>query len=154
MRIWTLHPEMLYDPTDCKTYVANWSETLQGIGALQGKHKMHLNHPQLNRFKQLGNRCLEGLYSYLFWLKFDTLVTDKITPTGKYFKFDSQKIDYNLVNTKLKLPVSQKQVDFEVEHLNKKKIAKGLKPVTEVKLHPMFFINNNYKDCIEKGDRL
>ena len=115
MRAWTLHPSMLVETNN---YVANWSETLQGLGALQGKHKMHLNHPQLNRFKRLNN-IFEGLNTYLYYLYIDSLKT--LTITGKKFNFDIHKIDHRFVNLDLRLKVSQKQIDFELNHLNSKR---------------------------------
>ena len=150
MRIWTLHPSMLLETNN---YVANWSETLQGLGALQGKHKMHLNHPQLNRFKRLNN-ILEGLNTYLYYLYIDSLKT--LTITGKKFNFDIHKIDHRFVNLDLRLKVSQKQIDFELNHLNSKRIEKGLWDYdkSDVKLHLMFDIDNNYEDRIEKGDKI
>lgn len=152
MRIWSLHPELLYHEKDCKLYVANWSETLQGLGAIQGSHKMHLNHPQLNRFKQLRSRCLEGLYTYLYYVFEDSML--RKNPSGNSFKFDMDKINFWLVDYNLRIPVSQKQVDFEMVHLNKNRLARGLPIVTEVILHPMFYIDNDYVDIIEKGGRI
>ena len=152
MRSWTLHPELLHTDTDCKTYVANWGETLQGLGAIQGKHKMHINHPQLNRFKQQGVNCESAMYTFLFYLFLDS--RERLTPTGKRFKFDVSKIDIKKVNLDLTLPVSLKQLKFEINHLNSKRLEKNLPVVNEIKLHPMFYLDDNYIDVIEKGDKI
>jgi hypothetical protein len=151
MRTWSLHPSMLLESNN---YVACWSETLQGIGALLGKHKMHLNHPQLNRFKQLNDKCLVGLNTYLYWFYLDSLKRKK--KSGEPFTFDIHKIDHRLVDLDFKMKVSRKQLLFELELLNSKRVAKEIYSYKEsdIVIHPIFEVVDNYEDKIEKGDRI
>jgi hypothetical protein len=46
MRLWSLHPEYLYD----KGLVALWREGLLGLAVIRGSAGGYRNHPQLKRF--------------------------------------------------------------------------------------------------------
>jgi hypothetical protein len=142
MRIWSLHPSIL----DSKHLVACWSETLQGIGAIKGKHKMHLNHPQLNRFKDLKENMFKGLYTYLHYVYEESLI--------RGFKFDRNKLDENCIDLNFRMKLSCNQLRFEVEHLRKKLDVKELKlPCDFVMLqNPIFLLKFKYDDNIEKKD--
>lgn len=50
MRLWSLHPVYL----DKSAAVASWNEGLQAYDSSTGSGRMHLNHPQKERFKHFG----------------------------------------------------------------------------------------------------
>jgi hypothetical protein len=140
MRIWSLHPSIL----DGKHLVACWSETLQGIGAIKGKHKMHLNHPQLNRFKDLKENMFKGLYTYLYFVYEESLI--------RGFKFDRNKLDENCIDLNFRMELSYNQLRFEIEHLQQKLDVKELNYSSNLITlqNPIFILKLNYNDNIEK----
>lgn len=102
MRIWSLHPKYM----DAKGLVALWRETLLAKHVLEGKTKGYLNHPQLNRFKEL-KRPLDGINLYL------SFIFDEATLRG--YQFDKNKF---LKPKKIfKMKVNQGQLNFEWQHL-------------------------------------
>ena len=129
MRIWSLHPEYL----DVKGLVALWRETLLAKQVLEGKTKGYKNHPQLNRFKKSA-RSLDAINQYL--------ITVFEEATNRNYNFDKQKINWDA--GKIKLAVTQGQLDYEAKHLLQKlkqrdpKKYSELKSVTTFKVNPLF----------------
>ncbi|MUM17849.1 pyrimidine dimer DNA glycosylase [Mycobacterium sp. CBMA271] len=60
MRLWSLHPRNL----DAKGLVACWRETLLAQKVLEGRTRGYRNHPQLDRFKEIG-QPLDAIGAYL-----------------------------------------------------------------------------------------
>ena len=63
MRLWSIHPKYL----DTKGLVALWREALLAKKVLKGETKKYINHPQLNRFKELKNP-LPFISTYLLYI--------------------------------------------------------------------------------------
>lgn len=102
MRLWSLNPKYL----DSKGLVALWREALLAKNVLQGKTRGYKNHPQLNRFKESGhpinciNQYLEGVYK---------------ESLQRGYVFDKKK--YSSISQYYVLTVSDKQVEYELQHL-------------------------------------
>jgi hypothetical protein len=102
MRIWSLHPKYL----DSKGLVSLWRESLLAKQVLENKTKGYKNHPQLNRFKNSGD-ALSCINQYL------AAVYDNSVERG--FNFNKNKINPDFVPARL--PVTDKQIKFELKHL-------------------------------------
>jgi uncharacterized protein (UPF0335 family) len=130
MRIWSLHPSLL----DTKGLVALWRETLLAKHVLEGKTKGYTKHPQLNRFKALENP-ISAINYYL------SEVYKEAERRG--FKFDKKKIDWNF--QVIRMIVTDKQVEYEFQHLLKKLKTRDvvkfeqIKDCKEILLHPIFY---------------
>lgn len=129
MRIWSLHPKYL----DTKGLVAVWRETLLAKKVLEGNTNGYKNHPQLNRFKT--PHSLELINSYLYYIHKESIT--------RGYKFDFSKIEFS--SSKLFLPVTSGQIDFEFNHLRSKTKLRSpewyekLKDVKTPDTHPLFF---------------
>lgn len=130
MRLWSLHPRYL----DSKGLVALWREGLLAKKVLENKTKGYRNHPQLIRFKE--SPCtLTHINMYLH------SVCDEADLRG--YHFDRKKLS-RCRQSKVKLEVTDGQLDFEWKHLIKK--LKGRSPELYKKLknmavhdpHPLF----------------
>lgn len=127
MRIWSLHPKHL----DTKGLVALWRETLLAKHVLEGKTKGYKNHPQLNRFKEIG---LDAINQYLSIVYLDSV--------SREYKFDKNKINWNFEPKKI--TVTNGQIDYEVKHLLSKLSVRDITKYNELKsnadfeIHPIF----------------
>ncbi len=104
MRIWSIDLKWL----DSIGLVALWRESLLAKAVLEGKTNGYMNHPQLYRFKKSKNPlvCIE---TYLYYVLEES--------KSREFKFDRRKIRDNIVNESIKIPVSQGQLNYELELL-------------------------------------
>ena len=107
MRLWSIRLDWL-DPIGL---VALWRESLLAKAVLEGKTIGYKNHPQLFRFKSY-SRPLNAINTYMLYVK---LEGDK-----RGFRFNSSKIDSDLVDKDIKIAVSQRQLDYELQLLKKK----------------------------------
>jgi hypothetical protein len=129
MRIWSLHPKYL----DTKGLVALWRETLLAQHVLEGKTKGYKNHPQLNRFKK-SKYPLDSINQYLSEVYREA--------EKRSFNFDKQKINWTF--RKSKLPVTNGQLNYEVQHLLSKLKSRDhnkfqeLKSISVFDCHPLF----------------
>jgi len=129
MRIWSLHPKYL----DSKGLVALWRETLLAKHVLEGKTKGYKNHPQLNRFKN-SKYPIDLINQYLGEVYHEAL--------NRNFNFDKEKINWTFKKTKI--PVTNKQLVYEVEHLLTKLKKrdydkyKELITISSFDIHPIF----------------
>ncbi len=129
MRIWSLHPKYL----DTKGLVALWRETLLAKHVLEGKTRGYKFHPQLNRFKK-AKFPIDLINQYLSEV-FNEAVT-------RNFNFDRKKIDWTF--RKCKMPVTTKQLKYEVEHLLMKLKSRNYDKYEELNtkskfdIHPVF----------------
>jgi hypothetical protein len=116
MRLWSIHPGLL----DTKGLVACWREGLLAQAVLAGKTKGYKNHSQLLRFKQT---CEPILYigSYL-----RTIYGEAV---ARGYSFDKEKIIF--IRSFLSLPVTNKQLEFEFNHLQKKLMLRDEKKFRE-----------------------
>ena len=130
MRLWSIHPKYL----DCKGLTALWREALLAKKVLQGKTRKYLNHPQLDRFRELDNPLL-FINSYLLsvWKEADK----------RCYKFDKRKIGKT---ARKKMKVSKGQIEYEFRHL-KRKLKKRdyakyreLLKVKRIESHPIFIV--------------
>ena len=104
MRIWSINLGWL----DSIGIVALWRESLLARSVLEGKTKGYTRHPQLDRFKSSQN-SLAAIETYLYY------VLEEAKKCG--FDFDNGKIRNSLVDKSIKIPVSQGQLDYELELL-------------------------------------
>ena len=129
MRIWSIHPKYL----DAKGLVALWRETLLAQNVLAGNTKGYRNHPQLTRFKGKANP-LSAIGSYLRGVHNESIVRN--------YKFDQSKI--LTPKGRQTLPVNDKQIEYEQEHLLRKlkyrnpPLYKKWKSISNFDVHPMF----------------
>ena len=129
MRIWSIHPKHL----DAKGLVALWRETLLAKHVLEGKTKGYTKHPQLHRFKEHVSP-VECINYYLS----EVLLEAK----RRGYNFNESKVDRDF--QKHSLNVTNKQLDFERQHLLNKLKQRDKQRYTEVhaqknlELHPMF----------------
>ncbi|MEZ5046301.1 MAG: pyrimidine dimer DNA glycosylase/endonuclease V [Chitinophagaceae bacterium] len=129
MRIWSLHPSLL----DTKGLVALWRETLLAKHVLEGLTKGYKFHPQLNRFKE-STYPLDAIHYYLSEVYLEAQSRD--------FNFDKQKINWSF--QKVRIKVTQGQVEYEKKHLLSKLAIRDpqkeaeLNSMVKLKVHPMF----------------
>ena len=129
MRLWSVHPEYL----DAKGLVALWREGLLARKVLLGKTQGYRNHPQLQRFRETGSP-VTSIESYLH------AVVDEAD--RRDYHFDRSKLGPNRSSDAL--PVSEGQLAFEWQHLQKKlmvrdpKRAKGQSKILSPRVHPSF----------------
>jgi hypothetical protein len=141
LRIWSLHPKHL----DAKGLVALWRETLLAKHVLEGKTKGYKNHPQLIRF-MFQKSPLEAINFYLM------IIYNEASSRG--YNFNREK--FNASASKIKIPVTSGQLDYEIEHLQAKLKKRDGKKFKENKLgnnydlHPIFRL---VKGGIEKWEK-
>jgi hypothetical protein len=129
MRIWSLHPKYL----DAKGLVALWRETLLAQYVLEGKTKGYKNHPQLTRFKN-SKSPVDAINHYLGFIYLEA--------KSRGYNFNAEKFDAQA--KKMKLPVTEGQIQYEAAHLLKKlktrdpALYKQLKKQSLPDPHPMF----------------
>ena len=126
MRLWSLHPKFL----DRIGLIALWRETLLAKKVLLGETKGYKNHPQLERFKDLP---ITAINTYLFYI---------------YEEAKSRKYNFNYdkvgkTNLTIRIPVTDKQLEYEFKHLLKKLKERSIEKLKEIKdfkpeLHPIF----------------
>ena len=105
MRLWSLHPVYM----DSKGLVALWREGLLARAVLKGKTKGYTNHPQLIRFKKQEHPIV-----YL-----DTYLNHVYLEANRRgYNFNHEKI--GVERTSIQIPVTQGQMMYEMEHLQRK----------------------------------
>jgi hypothetical protein len=105
MRLWSIHPKYL----DTKGLLATWREGLLAKKVLEGNTKGYKNHPQLIRFKNYSDPLL------LINAFLTTIYNEAVS---RNYNFDKSKI--NLINLENTIPVTNKQIEYEFQHLLKK----------------------------------
>lgn len=129
MRIWSIHPRYL----DTKGLVGVWREGLLAQKVLQGKTVGYKNHPQLTRFKEMGNP-VGAVADYLGY------VADEAGDRG--YNFNKSKIAKPIC--KDKIPVTLGQIKYEFSHLLGKLKQRSpdlyirLSKIIEIEVHPKF----------------
>ncbi len=140
MRLWSIHPKYL----DAKGIVTLWRETLLAKNVLEGKTIGYRNHPQLLRFKN-SEKPLEAINQYL----------EAVYDESKIRKYIFDITKFNHTEKKIKLRVTQGQINYEYEHLlNKLKtrdpmLYEKLKKNKIIEPHPIFKI---VKGDVEKWE--
>lgn len=122
MRIWSLHPKYL----DAKGIVALWREALLAKNVLENKTKGYRNHPQLLRFKQV-EYPLNAINQYLAGVHKEAV--------ARNYNFNSDKINWDF--KPIKIPVNNKQIDYEFQHLLQKLKVRDLekyKSITDIQI--------------------
>src|SRR6187431_3062007 len=112
MRIWSLHPKHL----DAKGLVALWRESLLAKHVLEGKTKGYKNHPQLIRFMNQ-KQPLEAINRYLM------IIFKEASSRG--YNFNQNK--FTVYPSKIKINVTNGQLNYEIEHLQAKLRKRDLK---------------------------
>jgi len=107
LRLWSISPRYL----DSVGLVALWRESLLALRVLEGLTRGYRNHPQLARFKQCSNP-LKAINTYLYYVWIEGRRRD--------FSFREDRIRRDMVDTSLKIPVSEGQLKYEVWHLLRK----------------------------------
>jgi hypothetical protein len=129
MRLWSIHPKYL----DSIGLVALWREALLAKAVLKNPTSGYANHPQLIRFKNTHNP-LAYINSYL--------VSVFMESVSRGYNFNRQKITPN--QTLAPIPVTQGQLNFELQHLKLKLQKRSLqtyltiKHLTQPTPHPLF----------------
>lgn len=131
MRLWTLHPQYL----DVRGLVALWREALLAQKVLTGASRGYRHHPQLARFRALGDP-LAGIASYL------SAVHEEAVRRG--YRFDATKITATRHGGLI--DATDGQLAYEFEHLQRKLAVRDharfqeLQIVTQPAAHPLFRI--------------
>ena len=131
MRLWSIKFEYL----DSKGIAALWREALLAKKVLEGKTKGYRNHPQLIRFKEQPDP-ISAINTYLYYISLST--------KERGYSFDTRKIDSSKINTKLKIKVTNGQLDYELEllkqKLKKRSIAQyeRIKSISNAEPNPLF----------------
>lgn len=106
MRLWSMHPKYL----DRQGLTALWREGLGALKSLEGEHVGYHHHPQLERFKALGNgRAILERYLYTVYFESGT----------RGYTFDGSKVSAftGLEAMITSIPVTKGQVEYEMKHL-------------------------------------
>lgn len=143
MRIWSLDPTYL----DAKGLVALWRETLLAKNVLLGNTKGYRKHPQLERFKKLGNP-LQTIDKYLEQVF--------IEATARGYNFNQSK--FESVPQYEKIPVTKGQLQYEFQHLLSKlelrdpKKHQSISQIEIIETHKIFTIIDGEIENWEKID--
>lgn len=121
-----MHPKYL----DAKGIVALWRETLLAKSVLEGKTRGYRYHPQLERFKRSAN----ALYAINWYLSFVFAEAEE-----RGYDFDGNKIDNSFRH--IKIPLTQGQLDYEIEHLLKKLESRDIERFNKLKKLRRFEVN-------------
>ncbi|MBS3079478.1 hypothetical protein J4218_05110 [Candidatus Pacearchaeota archaeon] len=136
MRIWSIHQKYL----DVKRLTGVWRETLLAKAVLEGKTTGYKNHPQLIRFKQQSDSIL--------------FINTYLEHIHKESKHRNYKFNKDLIlnkSTKNKIPVTDKQLIYELNHLKKKlNNPKHLNSITIPEPHSLFNIIKGEIEIWEK----
>ena len=131
MRLWSLHPKYL----DKLGLLGLWREGLLAQKVLLGKTKRYKNHPQLIRFKRAKDPILYiGTYLYYVYLE------------GKRRGYNFNKDKIIKYDSRLKMPVTIGQINFEFHHLLEKLKIRDKEKYEEIKdekiiePNPIFYI--------------
>lgn len=131
MRLWSLHPSYL----DSIGLIALWREGLLARKVLLGQTKGYIHHPQLIRFRETENP-IQTIDTYL------KAVHDESVRRG--YNFDLSKISSCECQPPPRLPLPDKQLEYEFQHLlNKLKTRSPWKfsllhQTTFILPHPLF----------------
>jgi hypothetical protein len=129
MRLWTLHPRYL----DARGLVALWREALLARKVLAGQTRGYRHHPQLERFRQVGDP-LAAVDSYL------AEVCAEAARRG--YRFDATKIGAARLADKLE--ATSGQLAYEWSHLRAKLALRDPAKLAECagtdmpQAHPLF----------------
>lgn len=104
MRLWSLHPSYL----DSIGLIALWREGLLARKVLLGQTKGYIHHPQLIRFRETENP-IQTIDAYL------KAVHDESVSRG--YNFDLSKISSCECQPPSRLPLPDKQLEYEFHHL-------------------------------------
>jgi hypothetical protein len=142
LRLWSLHPSFL----DQKALVAVWREALLARAVLRGATRGYRSHPQLQRFRQHPGP-VSAINHYL------RHIADEADRRG--YRFDRSKI--GPVRNREPMDVSSGQLQFELEHLRRKVLARApgelarLPAGARLKAHPLFRICRGPIAAWERG---
>lgn len=113
MRIWSLHPRLL----DRAALVAGWREALLAQKVLAGETTGYRSHPQLQRFAAHADP-MAAIGAYLRALQEEA--------TGRGYRFDASRIRApERADGPERIPVTEGQLLFELEHLRRKCAARA-----------------------------
>lgn len=163
MRLWSLHPRYL----DKVAAVASWNEGLQAVDSSTGRGRMHVNHPQKQRFKHFGDEY--EAYLMLCYLKalcilrkdinFNPhLINKRLVKLSSNNILDLSKMDSNdilyLYYDKFSyekenigfIPIKEGQVAYEQWWLYESMLGRSFKkaiqlrsvPTEKIEVHPLF----------------
>ncbi|MEM0201004.1 MAG: pyrimidine dimer DNA glycosylase/endonuclease V [Candidatus Micrarchaeaceae archaeon] len=144
MRLWSLKHSYL----DTKGLLAVWREGLLAKKVLEGKTKGYKNHPQLERFKKLKDPIV-GINTYLYYVYLESVSRD--------YYFSKDKINHNLVNKDIKIPLNDKQLEYEFELLKTKlklRDNKCYEKIKDVKIPEYVQIFELKKGPIENWEKI
>lgn len=131
MRLWSLHPKYL----DRQGLLALWREGLLAQAVLAGKTRGYRHHPQLERFRKARDP-LAAIGAFLGAVHLEAI--------ARGYHFDYKKILHP--SSRVRLYVTQGQVDYEALHLQKKlkirdpKFSKLLSHAYKIASNPVFIV--------------
>lgn len=145
VRIWSVAPSLL----DRAALIAGWREGLLAQKVLRGLTRGYRNHPQLERFRDLGDPVL-GIATWLHGL------ADEATARG--YTFDRTRVVVPPDPT-LSMPLTEGQLGLEWAHLRVKVEARDplwwsqIEPLQgiEVTAHPLFRVVPGPVACWERA---
>ena len=147
MRLWSLHPQYL----DRQGLLACWREGLLAQKVLMGETKGYKNHPQLERFKNLGCPLCQINY-YLYGIREEGL------KRGYKFK-DLGLPSYD--KYMVKIPLNQGQLNYEFGNLQRKLYKRNKNKYEAnkerflnehtIQPHPLFYV---VEGNIEKWEKI
>jgi len=126
---------MKFEYLDSKGIVALWREALLAKKVLESKTKGYMNHPQLIRFKEQSNP-ISAINTYLYYIS--------LSAKERGYSFDTGKIDSSKIDTKLKIKVTNGQLDYELallkQKLKRRSIAQyeRIKSISNAEPNPLF----------------
>lgn len=144
MRLWSIKLEYL----DAKGLVALWREALLAKKVLEKKTIGYKNHPQLIRFRSSEN-ALKAINTYLYYIYNEA--------RKRNYSFDKSKIEFDLIDEKMKIPVTQGQLDYELLLLKNKVEKRSLKDFERINKIKNAEPNELFKSIdggVEKWERL
>ncbi len=143
MRLWSLHPEYL----DGKGLVALWRESILAQKILMGKINAYKNHPQLIRFRK-SREPIVLINIYLLEIYKEA--------KRRGYKFDINKIIGIGLNTREKILVTEKQVEYEFQLLKHKLQKRDRSKLREISMEKGIKLNRIFKEIpgeIEEWER-
>ncbi|MEM3841105.1 MAG: pyrimidine dimer DNA glycosylase/endonuclease V [Candidatus Micrarchaeaceae archaeon] len=132
MRLWSIDFSYL----DSKGLTACWRESLLARAVLEGKTEGYRNHPQLQRFRMQENPIV-AINTYLHYLYAES--------ASRGFVFNPNKIKEELVDIRLKIPVTRGQLLYEFGRIKEKLSARDtaafskIAAISNPKANQMFY---------------
>lgn len=147
MRLWSVR----FDYLDNIGLIALWREALLAKSVLELKTKGYKNHPQLIRFKNF-KYPLKAINTYLFYIFKESEIRN--------FNFDLAKIEYSAIDLSIKIPITQGQLNYELNLIKfklKKRTPKYYEKIKDIRIaqpNDLFYATQGEIEIWEKVKNL